>query len=275
MFGLAFEFVRVMAARLAFEDDLIGHDIDRHAAFDDADVRRGLVIDAAKLHLRDALGGDFDRVDAFLGADPGMGFQAVDAKLHAVGRRRSGEQEADRVAVEHQAGARAQARDVQTFGADQPGLFANREDDVDGGAGQAILLYNPHDFADDRDAAFVVAAEHGGAVGAQDITVEDRYDAFAGDHRVHVSGKQQRLARRRVTGKLGDQIADVAADLRTGVIDGDRRAKFFQLPFKAHGDVIFAPRQAVDLDQLDEKIAYSLSIYHSELLASVAGIDWS
>ena len=161
--------------------------------------------------------------------------------------------------------------DIQTFGADQPGLFANREDDVDGGAGQAVFLDNSHDFANDRDAAFVVAAEHGGTVGAQDVTFEDRYDAFAGDHCVHMRGQQQRLARRRVTGKLGEQIADVAADFLAGVIDRNRRAKFFHLPFKAHGDVVFVPRQAVDLDQLDEKILQSLSIYHNGLLASVAG----
>ena len=244
-----------MAARLALEDDLIGHDVDRHAAFDHADIGRGLVVDAAEVHLRDALGGDFDRVDAFFRADPGMGFQAVDAKLHAVGGRRSGEQEADRVAVEHQAGARAQTGDVETFGADQPGLFADGEDDVDGGAGDGVFFDDPQNFADDRDAALVVAAEHGGAVGAQDIAVEDRHDAFAGNHRVHMRGKQQRLARQgRCRETSRSDCRHCRRPFRRRRRSTTLGAEFFQLALEAHGDVVFLARQAVDLDQFDEKI---------------------
>ena len=43
-------------------------------------------------------------------------------------------------------------------------------------------------------------------------------------------------------GKLGDQIADVAADHFAGVIDRYLGAEFFHLAFQAHGDVIFAAR---------------------------------
>ena len=48
-------FSRAMAARLASEHHLIGHDVDRHAALDHADIRGGFMIDAAELHFARSL----------------------------------------------------------------------------------------------------------------------------------------------------------------------------------------------------------------------------
>jgi hypothetical protein len=110
----------------------------------------------------------------------------VNAEFHAVGCRRASEQKTHRVAIEDQAGPRAQVFDIETFGADQSGFLANGENDIDGRAGNMVFLDDAQNFTDDDDAAFVVAAEHCGAIGAQDISVNDRHDTFAGNYRVHV-----------------------------------------------------------------------------------------
>ena len=55
---------------------------------------------------------------------------------------------------------------VETFGADQTGFFANGKNHIDGTAGKAVFLDDPHDLADDGNATFVVTAEHSAAVGA-------------------------------------------------------------------------------------------------------------
>ena len=105
--GLAVELFLAMAARFAFEDHSVRHNVDRHAALDHADVGGGLEIDAAQLHLRDAFGGDFYRVDAFLRTDAGVSFQTMNPEFHPVGCRRFGKQKSHRIAVENQTSARA------------------------------------------------------------------------------------------------------------------------------------------------------------------------
>ena len=90
----------------------------------------------------------------------------MDAKLHAIGRRRFGKEKADRVAIEHETRARAQAVHVETFGADQPRLFADREDHIDGAARNAVFFDHAQGFANDRNPALVIAAENRAAVGA-------------------------------------------------------------------------------------------------------------
>ena len=130
-------------------------------------------------------------------------------------------------------------RDVEAFGADQPGFFADREDDIDVAAGQAVFFDNPQDFADDRDAAFVVAAEHGACRRCAEYRRRGsarclrRAPPCPCERKAAAAGSPARCR------EIGDQIADVAADFFTGVIDGNRRAKFFHLALKAHGDVIF------------------------------------
>src|SRR5262249_13807341 len=106
------EFFLAVAARLAPEDDGVRDDVDGDAAFDDADVRRGLAVDAPQAHSRDPLGRDLDGIDAFFRADARMRLEPVDFDLEAVRGGRAGEQEADRIAVENEPRARAQPRDV-------------------------------------------------------------------------------------------------------------------------------------------------------------------
>ena len=94
-----------------------------------------------------------------------------------------------------------------------------------------VFLDHAQDFANDGNAALVVAAENGAAVGAQNIAVEHRHDAFAGNHGIHVSGKQQRRSAGDVAGKMSDEIAYVAADLFSGVVD--RKPSRRALPSRA------------------------------------------
>ena len=166
MLGLSIQFVLAVTARFAAEYDLIGHDIHRHAAFDHTDVGRGFMIDAPQEHSRDPFGSDFNCVDAFFRADSGVRFKSIDAKFHAIGRWRFGKQKADGVAIEHETGARPQAAHVETFGADQTCLFADRENHIDGAAWYAVFFDHAQDFANDRNPALVIAAENRAPVGA-------------------------------------------------------------------------------------------------------------
>ncbi len=100
-----------------------------------------------------------------------------------------------------------------------------------------IFLDHLQGFADDGNAALVVAAEHGTAVGAQDISIANRFDAFTRHYGIHVRREEKRRGVRHVSRKVRDQVADVAADLFAGVVDKNRRAELYHLALKTQGDV--------------------------------------
>src|SRR6266571_5530948 len=164
MLGLPVQFFLVVTSRFAFQDDGVRHDVDRYAALDNADVRGGLVVDSTELHLRDALGRHFDGADSFFRANSRVSFEALNVKLHTVGGRRFGKEKSDGVAIQDQSGACSQPAYVEALCADQTGLLANRKNHVDAGAGQALLLDDSQNLADNRDAALIVAAKHGSPV---------------------------------------------------------------------------------------------------------------
>src|SRR4029077_8063411 len=89
-----------MTARLSLENNQIRDNVNGHAAFNDADVRRGFMIDATEPHVRDALGGNFHGADGFFRANSRMGFYTVDAKFHAIGGRHFNKKKAPRIATQ-------------------------------------------------------------------------------------------------------------------------------------------------------------------------------
>src|SRR5207244_11198184 len=130
----------------------------------DAVVRGGLVVVFTELHLRYALGRHFDGADSFFRANSRVSFETMDVKLHTIGGRRFGKEKSDGVAIQDQSGACSQPAYVEALCADQTGLLANRKNHVDAGAGQAVLLDDSQNLADNRDAALIVAAKHGSPV---------------------------------------------------------------------------------------------------------------
>ncbi len=210
-----------VASGLALEKHGIGNDIDRYAALYQADVRRCLLIDPSQPHARDPLGRYLNRADSFLGTDSSMRLQAANVKLKTIGGRRLGKKKPYGVAVQHQPGARPQTRYVKTLGPQETGLFADGEYHIQSGAGKIFFLDHAQHFTDDGDAALVVPAEHGATIALQDAAVQDWRHTFSWGYRVHVGGKQKRPRARRITAPMSDEIADVPANLLSGIVDPD------------------------------------------------------
>src|SRR6185295_15155895 len=121
----------------------------RHAAFDDTDIRRRLTIDAAETHARDPFGCDLNGADALFRADTSVGLEPVNLDLEAVRGGRAGKQEADGVAVENEPRVRAQPGHIETLGADETGLLADGEDNIDRSAGNVVFMERAKHFAND------------------------------------------------------------------------------------------------------------------------------
>src|SRR5262245_44479513 len=88
---LALQLFLVVAPGSTPQHDRVWDNVDGHAALDDANVSRGLVVDTSQPHTRDAFGSYLDRANSLLGTGAGMGLQPADAKLHAIGGGRLGE----------------------------------------------------------------------------------------------------------------------------------------------------------------------------------------
>src|SRR5580765_687920 len=59
---------------------------------------------------------------------------------------------------------------------------------------------------------------------------------------------------------MSDEIAHVAADLFTGVVDENLCADLFHLALQAHGDMVLLARETVDLNELDQEVFETLLI---------------
>src|SRR5919198_441731 len=223
---------------------------------------------AAEPHRGDAFGGDLDGGDSLLGGDAGVGFEPVDFELEVVGRGALGEEEAGVVGVEDQPVARAQARGVYVLGAEQADLLADGEDGVDRRVRDVLLLQAADRLDDDGYPRLVVAAEHGRAVGADDVPLDDGLDTSAGDDRVHVGAHHDGLGVGDRAREARDDVAGVAADLLPGVVDLDLRAQLLADPFDALGDLALLARDRVYPDEFEQKVFDALLINH---LPSAAG----
>jgi hypothetical protein len=75
-----------------------------------------------------------------------------------------------------------------------------------------------------------------------------------------MSGKQKRRAAKNSSGKVRDDIARIPADLFSGVIDPDFRAKTFHLSLETEGNVSFLAGETVDLDEFNKEVLESVLI---------------
>ena len=82
----------------------------------------------------------------------------------------------------------AEAADIDELGHVSNLVYVRWVLDVAMGHSRSLGWDHAQYFADDRHTALVVAAEDCLAVGAQDVTVEDRHDALAWYHGIHVRG---------------------------------------------------------------------------------------
>ena len=110
-----------------------------------------------------------------------------------------------------------------------------------------LLLQATNHFDDHGTARLVVAAEHRGAVGANDIAFDNRLDAFTGHNGIHVRAHHDRVGVRNRTGETRDDVAGIAAHCTAGIVNLDLGAHFFTVFLDALGDIAFFARVAVDL----------------------------
>jgi len=113
----------------------------------------------------------YDNVLAGIRAARRVGLEPVNLDLEPVRGGRAGKQEADGVTVENEPRVRAQPGHIETLGADETGLLADGEDDIDRSAGNVVFMERAKYFANDGDSTLVVASEHGAPVAPQDRAV--------------------------------------------------------------------------------------------------------
>src|SRR6185503_15300622 len=126
-----------------------------------------------------------------------------------------------------------------------------------------VLLLQAFDNFDDDDAAgFVIAAQDGRAVGANDVAFNDWLDAFAGDHGVHVRAHYDRFSALDRARKAGNNVAGISADLLTRVVDFHQRAHFLAVLLDAFSDLALFARVAIDLHKLQQQVLDSFLVNH-------------
>src|SRR6185437_11475747 len=126
-----------------------------------------------------------------------------------------------------------------------------REDCFNRRVGNLLLLEAANDFDDHGAAALVVAAEHRGAVGANNVAFDNRLDPFAGNDGVHVGRHHDRLRVPDGAGKSCDDIPGVAADGFARAVDLDLRAHLFAVLLDTLRDLAFFARVAIDLHEFE------------------------
>jgi hypothetical protein len=138
--------------------------------------------------------------------------------------------------------ARAEQAEVKIARPLEANLFAHGEHGVDRPVRDFLLMQLMQHFADDRASGFVVAAEHGAAVGADDVAFDYGLYAFARNDSVHVRTQKER--RHTLAGgiEMADQIATVAVDLLGGVIEAAAQARAFQFAHEPQSGGRFPPR---------------------------------
>src|SRR5438046_2966785 len=246
-----------------------------------ARVLKGLISrSAAPPHGRDRLRRHLHRADRLLRRQPRVGLEAVHGELHPVGGRRARDQLVHAVAVEDQSSARAQAPDVEVLGPEQTHLLADREEHVDRPVRDPALVQQTHRLEDGDDARLVVAAEHRGAIGADDVAVDDAPDVAGRRHGVHVAAQEQRSDVRCRAGKTREQVAGVAADLVSRVVDLHGRSHTLEDRGQTLGDVAFALGHAGDAHQLEELVAEAIAAHarnrlSQATLAVTASARWA
>ena len=137
------------------------------------------------------------------------------------------------------------------LGAHHADLLRTGEHQVHVPVGRLGLQQVLHRLQNRGDAALVVAAQGGGAVGADDIALDDGVDMVAGLNLVGVGHKADGGAGQ-VAGNIGHDVAAVSAVGFAGLVgpDGDTPLREVALQPVGHGSLTLG--RAVDLDHLQE-----------------------
>ncbi len=125
-----------------------------------------------------------------------------------------------------------------------------------------LFLQAANHLDDYRAAGFVVATQHGRAIGANDVAFNDWFHAFAGNDRVHVRAHHDRLGIGNRAREARDDIAGVAADGTASVVDLNLRAHFLAVLLEALGDIALLARVAVYLHEFEQKILNAFLVDH-------------
>src|SRR5205807_7889324 len=106
-------------------------------------------------------------------------------------------------------------------------------------------------------------AEHGGFIGANDVAFDDWFDAFARNDRVHVRAHHDGFSARNRAREARDDVAGVAVDFFSGVINLHLRSHFFAVLLDAFGHLAFFARVAVDLHKFKQQVLDTFLVDHS------------
>ena len=200
----------VVAAHLAADNHVARHDVRAATAGDNAHVARGVIADAATLHLVNGVGGNLDGVDAALGIKAGVRGAADDLDgevenrgglvgvLVGVGR-----------IVKRERDGGLGLREVERASANVTDFLGHHAGKLDGTVRDAGLLQVVDRRHDAGDASEVVGTQDRVAQ-ARDhaVGMDLRMLGESGLHRIHVRDEQDGLAH---TGKRREKVAAVAA----------------------------------------------------------------
>ncbi len=247
-----FELGLVAAASLGGYARGLGHGVCGCAAADQADVSRGLVVEAALREAGDETGGHVYGRDALLGLDAGVRAAAGEAQLGAeTAGRGHGDLVHGTLAVELGAAPRRDHRVIQICRTFQAALLPTGEDQLQRGQGLARLLEGGNAFKDGRDAGLGVAAEDGRAVGVDQVAIDQGLNAAAGLDSVHVGAEEEGLA---AVAYAGD---DVAVSVLPHV-----RAERLQAAAQVMREGLLLPGGTVDAHEVEKSREEAVAVDH-------------
>ncbi len=125
-----------------------------------------------------------------------------------------------------------------------------------------LLLKTANHFDDHSATALVVSAEDSRAIGADNVALDDRLDAFARDDRVHVRAHHDRRRARNRAGKPSDHVAAVAADFFASVVNLDLRAHLLAVLLDSQRHLALFARVTIDLNEFEQKILDAFLVDH-------------
>ncbi|MNC18651.1 hypothetical protein D3C75_665570 [compost metagenome] len=181
-------------------------------------------------------------------------------------RRRDGNAAYFPVGVDGITEVRLHPAGLHVAGTEQSGFLARRDDKTDGSVGNGILLQHADQLQHGGNACLVVAAQHCGAVAADDsILSQLGLNAFTRNHRIHVAGKINR--RRAASVGAGRQceaeIIALTARFGRGIVLLHLQAQSRKLLLQHLGDFRFMLGFTIHLDQSDKFLHQSLLVDHT------------
>ena len=172
---------------------------------------------------------------------------------HALLRRRGDDERAGRaVAVEHEHPPCREAGQVERLGAQQTGLLAGGEDELDVARGR-LGDERAGEHQQDGDGRLVVGAEHRGAVAAHEPVVDDHARRARDRHGVEVGAQADGL-RLPSAGDAGDQVAAAAAGDGSAAVLADAETKAAEMRRDGVGDLPLGAGRRRDPGQPDEGV---------------------